>query len=797
MRETAWRVLGLLLVAGTAGASEGRLATRDGDQIVDVPLRHTEVSIRVTGVVAQVTVEQAFTNPFDRKIEATYLFPLPTRAAVHDLEIVSGGRVVRGQIQRREDARRVYQAAAAKGQVAALLTEERANLFTQSVANLEPGAEIKVRLRYVELLVPEDGGYSLVFPMVAPPRHFPESSKVRPEARALVTPPVLPPGMRPAHDINVTATIEPGLPLARLESPTHQVAIDGGRVTLAAGDRVPNRDFVLRWAIAGKQPGITAAASSGAFFLLLEPPPGAEDRTLAPRELVFVVDTSSSMAGAPLATAKDAVRRALAGMRPDDTFQIVRFGDAASALGPLPLANRPGNLRAALGWLDSLAAQGGTDMTTGIRAALDFPHDAERLRIVFFLTDGWVGNEDEVLAMVGARLGESRLFSLGLGPAPNRYLLEEMAGLGRGTVQIVLPGEDAKAAVARFQARIDRPLLTDVRIDWNGLPVADLTPRTIPDLFLGQPLVIAGRATADARGTVTVHGKLGGRAVSFAVPLALGGDDRPEVAAVWARARIAELERQELRRSRPETIAEITAIALRHRLMTPYTAFVAIDTASATKGPIAERVEVPVHTTPGGGSIPGGSGGGAYGVSFSGGTSFESTYVADGINQSGEVVVIRERSPMIDQGSSKMGVTITQDYLRAVPHRFRTYTLAEDAPTSGDITAAGGAWIGPSGFSGDDDWEPPPPPPVSYLDETRARMAELQQCYPEGAQLEGKLVIKVVIGFGGTATVSVLGVPDGAGDRQALEACVVQVGSHWRFPAPKKIVVVVTGSEGK
>lgn len=616
-------------------ATEGRLVTARGQETVDVPLEHTEVAIRIDGHLADATVTQTFRNPYPDKIEAVYLFPLPTNAAVSAMTIETGGRTIEGTIRERDEAKKTYERARRKGHVAALLTQERPNLFTQSVANLEPGARVKVTLRYVQALTYEDGGYELVFPMVAGSRYVPADGG----DAAAVTQRSLPPGQRSSHDIGLTVDLDAGVPIADVASPSHRIdlaraAPARASLTLAAGDTIPNKDFVLRYRVAGDRPAFAAhthrgADGQGAFLLVAQPP--AADAPLAPtpREIVFLLDTSSSMAGEPLTKSKKLIRRVLRGLRPDDTFQIVRFDDAASALGPRPIANKPKNVGYVLDWLEALDAAGGTEMTSGIEAALAVPHDPARLRLVVFVTDGYVGNEDEILSLVGDRLGASRLFSFGIGSAVNRYLLEEMAALGRGDVQVVSPAEDTAAAVERFYRRIDRPVLTDIAIDWHGLAVADVVPAKVPDLFAGQPLVLAGHYAAGGSATITVRGMQGGRRVSFDVPIELPARaDRPAVATVWARARIQELSRK-LPRERDEaaraaTERTITDLALAHRLMTRYTAFVAVDTAAVTSGGAARRVKVPVEVPAHMRSIPAVSGSGGVGYGSIGSASYGS-----------------------------------------------------------------------------------------------------------------------------------------------------------------------------
>jgi Ca-activated chloride channel family protein len=602
--------------------TEGTLLTREGKKVVPVPLDHTEVTIRVDGFIAEATVEQRFVNPYDHKIEAVYLFPLPTQAAVNGYEIRTSGRTIKGELRLRDEARKIYKDAANKGHVAALLTQERPNLFTQKVANIEPGAEIVVVMSYAQALRYDAGAYELVFPLVAGPRHVPKSSKLTREAAAAVQPQVLLPGMRSSHDVAIHVELDAGVPIQGVRSPSHAieaaVAARTAKIALAAGDTIPNKDFILRYDVAGDRPEVAvvahraAGAEPGSFFLMMQPPKAPADAEVTPKELVFVIDTSSSMNGLPLEKARALVHTALGGMGPEDTFQIVRFDDAASALGAAPIANKPRNVQLALEWLDALEAGGGTDMTTGIRAALDFPRDPARLRVVAFLTDGYIGNEDEILAVVKEELGDARLFSFGVGSAVNRYLLEEMAELGRGAVQVVRPDEDTTAAVERFHDRIARPLLTDVTIDWGGLAVEGVTPAAIPDLFADQPVVLLGRYTAGGSAKVTLRGRMAGRKVTMPVDLALPDDAaNPAVAAVWARTRIAELSREQLRKEVPAVKDEIVALALRHSLMTPYTAYVAVATHVKTDGvatTVAVPVEMPEYVAPPAGRHGGGIG---------------------------------------------------------------------------------------------------------------------------------------------------------------------------------------------
>lgn len=647
LRPWSWLVV-VCALSGAAGAThppspdpaatirEGRLVAQHDGAKIDVPIEHTDVAIQVDGFLAEARVTQRFRNPYPDKIEAVYLFPLPTGAAVSAMQITSGDRVIEGAIQERQKATRIYEAARKQGLIAALLAQERPNLFTQSIANLEPGATIEVTLRYVERLTYDSGGYELVFPMVAGPRYLPAPAKpsTRPGGGAdpaAVQPAVLPAGLRSSHDISLAVELDAGVPIEGIASSSHQIAIarpagSRARVTIQPGDTIPNKDFVLRYQMAGAAPAFGVLGyrgdpdRPGSFVLVAQPPASAAPAQLAPREIVFVLDTSSSMRGAPLDKARQLIRAVLAGLRPDDTFQIVRFDDRASALGPAPIASKPRNIELTLAWLDTLEAAGATEMTTGIAAALAVPHDPARLRILAFVTDGYVGNEDEILQRVAEHAGEARLFAFGVGSAVNRYLLEEMAAAGRGTAQVVRPDEPTRAVVAAFERRIDAPVLTDLAIDWGGLAVADVTPRALPDLFAGQPLAVSGHYARGGSATVTIHGKQAGRDVRFEVPVVLPerAADHPAIATVWARERIAELSRRLIRRPDPAVERQIIELSIAHRVLTGLTAFVAVDRSRVTRGPAARRVAVPVEIPDAVAEITPGEIGGAFGYGISG-----------------------------------------------------------------------------------------------------------------------------------------------------------------------------------
>ena len=368
-------------------------------------------------------------------------------------------------------------------------------------------------------------------------------------------------------------------------------------ISLARNDRIPNRDFVLRYRVAGdklKSSLVTSRDERGGFFTLMLYPP-RELRTLprTPLELDFVLDCSGSMHGRPLEQAKTAIRHALRQLQDEDTFQIIRFSNQASKMGPRPILGTSSNIRRGLDYLDSLNSEGGTEMITGIKAALEFPHDPERLRFVCFLTDGYVGNEAEILAAVSGRIGESRIFSFGVGPAVNRYLLEHMAKLGRGAVAYVGLKDNASEVMDRFFGRISHPALTDLQIDWPG-NVSEVFPRRLPDLFVGRPVVLTGRFRGNTLGSVRVHGRIENERAELVIPKRREVAEHNGIASIWARLKMADLEDRSLIERNSELPDMVRELALDFGLLSAYTAFVAVDASHRTEGKPGTTVPVAV-----------------------------------------------------------------------------------------------------------------------------------------------------------------------------------------------------------
>src|SRR5829696_1782786 len=546
-------------VLAQTGDAPGSLTVVDlaGKPKATCPLKHTDVKAEISGFLSRVVVTQQFENPFKEKIEAVYTFPLPQRAAVDDMTMIVGERTIRGKILPREEAQAAYDAAKSSGRVASLLDQERPNIFTQSVANILPGEQVKITISYVETLQYENGAYEFVFPMVVGPRYVPgvvkedrrgtdqvpDASRIRPKSP--------PAGMRSGHDISLEVSLDAGLIVDTVESKTHPVDIlrpdvRSARLRLKESSTIPNKDFSLRYDVAGRaiqDALLTHRSEKGGFFtMILQPPDRVTAEDVMPKELVFVLDTSGSMNGFPIEKAKETMKLALDNLYPSDTFNLITFAGDTEILFPKPVPATRANLRKAQAFLESRTGQGGTEMMTAIKAALEPSDDQSHIRIVSFMTDGYVGNDMEIISEI-QKHQNARVFAFGIGSSVNRFLLDKMAEAGRGEAEYVSLDDDGSAAARRFHERVRNPLLTDISIEWNGLPVADVYPQRIPDLFGAKPVVVTGRFTAPGRATIRLKGKVAGndfvRDVLVEFPETMASHD--VLASLWARRRIDDL----------------------------------------------------------------------------------------------------------------------------------------------------------------------------------------------------------------------------------------------------------------
>jgi Ca-activated chloride channel family protein len=580
----------------------GMLARLDKNGAVDAPcpLEHTAVTADVQGPVVRVKVRQVFRNPTGDPMEAIYTFPLAAAGAVDDMTIRIGDRVVKGTIKRKEEARAIYDAARRQGKLAGLLDQERPNVFVQSVANIPPNAKVEVEIQYVETLKFEAGRYEFVFPMVVGPRYSPKHNP-----GAFQNPKYAAQGTRAGHDISLSLKLDAGLPVDAIDSATHEVVVEnrtaaGAFVKLRNQNEIPNKDFILRWDVTGKKINDALLThrgrdGQGYFTFVLAPPDQPAREDITPKEIVFVIDTSGSMHGFPLDKAKEAMMAAIEGLHPRDRFNLITFSGDTHLLFPAPVPATQENIADAKRFLAGRRSGGGTEMMKAIRASLAPSGSREHVRIVCFMTDGYVGNEDEIIREIRQH-PEARVFSFGVGSSVNRHLLDQMSQQGRGEVEYVGLQDDGSAAAKRFHTRVQTPLLTDIQFTFQGLAVDEIYPKRVPDLFSAKPVVITGRYRDAGRGVVKITGKMGGHPFERSLQVDLPATaQRDGIRSLWARTKVGELMVDGATQNREA----ITELGLRYALMTPFTSFVAVEHQTISEQGKLRIIEVPVEVPEG------------------------------------------------------------------------------------------------------------------------------------------------------------------------------------------------------
>ncbi len=607
----------------------------ESDRLAFAPVVTTEVRITVGGLLVRARVSQTFRNPNDDWVEGVYVFPLPENAAVDHLKLKLGERVIEGRIKERETARRIYQTAKRQGKKAGLLEGERPNIFTTSIANIGPKEEITIDIEYQQTLHYDQGAFRLRFPMVVGPRYIPGNVRVAkfgaggwsvgtdrvPDAEKIRAP-VLPPAFGKINPVKLSIELEPGFALSELKSSYHPVAVSedgsgGYEISLKDGEIPADRDFELVWKPeTGAQPQaglFTETTKDGRYILVMILPPTAkptDGKTKGlPREVIFVIDVSGSMAGTSIKQAKAALALAIDRLTADDRFNIVGFNDTAFTLFPNPRPADRMTRETAKRFVHWLAAEGGTRMAPAVRLALRGRPPAGHIRQMVFLTDGAIGNERDLFGIINDRLGDARLFTIGIGSAPNSYFMRKAAEVGRGTFTHIGDVNEVGVRMAALFEKLERPVLTDLAVAWPDAMLAEMWPKRLPDLYGGEPVIFTARvpnatsgaaadAAAESQGAIAVTGLIG--AARWQGTLSLGGGKAtPGVSKLWARDKISGLmntlheggDANDVRR-------QVVALGLGHHLVTKYTSLIAVDvTPSRPQGEPLKRRKAP-HNLP-------------------------------------------------------------------------------------------------------------------------------------------------------------------------------------------------------
>ncbi|MEZ5695608.1 MAG: marine proteobacterial sortase target protein [Sphingomonadaceae bacterium] len=569
----------------------------------------TDISAKISGQTARITVTQAFRNTSDQWMEATYLYPLPDNGAVDSLRMVVGQRIFIGKIKTREEARETYEKAKAEGRKAGLVEQARANMFRNTIANVGPGETVLVQIEFQTPVRQLGGDYALRLPLVVGERYVPphtlDSGKAVADAQDVTAPlahPRLGNGLNP---VTISVELAPGFEPENITSPYHKIMVqkmagNSRMVTLAKGETPANRDFELRWSAPGKAPAFALFKQrfNGLDYVMaaITPPSAGPVGNIPPREMIFVIDNSGSMGGESMRAAKASLLYALGTLRPQDTFNIIRFDDTMTVLFEEAVPATPDQVDFARRYTQGLDAAGGTEMLPALNAALSDrrPADASAIRQVIFLTDGNLSNEREMMEVINSSLGRSRVFMVGIGSAPNNYLMNRMAETGRGTYTNIGDGDEVDAQMRKLLDRLSAPVATDLKVSVDGTNV-DFAPRILPDLYAGEPLVLLARAK-ELKGRITVSGTLGGK--PWSQTLKLGDATTSDaVARLWANRRIADLEAQRWANEIDDAIADaaIEELGLDFHIVTRRTSLIAEDdTPSRPEGATLTREELPL-----------------------------------------------------------------------------------------------------------------------------------------------------------------------------------------------------------
>lgn len=632
-RRLVLRCSGLLLFLILGGFAEAHAESVDPDRVRSGTLLlqmasgyraatavSTDVDMRINGLVARVSVSQRFENTGTEWAEGIYAFPLPDKAAVDRLRLHIGERYIEGEIREKDEARREYEQARREGKKTSLVEQERPNLFTTSVANIAPGETVIVEIEYLETLRYTDGMFGLRFPLTVTPRYMPgqalndrqgsgwsaDTTQVPDASR--ISPPVVPTAV--AGSATLRISLDAGVPLDVIASRYHPVDVreqDGRYDVTLRGDTIPmDHDFELAWrpvASAAPTALVFEEASDGGRHYLLMIMPSAisgNDADPTPREQIFIIDTSGSMHGTSIEQAKSALQRALVRLRQGDRFNVIAFNSTPTAFFPASVYATPRNLRLAGSFVASLVANGGTEMQSALEVALAKPPVESHLRQLIFITDGAVGNEDALFRLIGDRLGSGRLFTVGIGSAPNGWFMRKAAETGRGSYTMISAQREVGEKMDRLFGRIERPQVTDIRLDWPGGAIVDAYPGVVPDLYASEPVAVSVRIEGlpVPGASLTVSGNTPAGVWRTDVSLDTGHRS-PGVAALWARDRIGEL--GDAIRTDPgnqSLRAAVVETALAHHLVSRYTSLVAVDRTPARAAGDALRSDAVPNALP-------------------------------------------------------------------------------------------------------------------------------------------------------------------------------------------------------
>lgn len=565
----------------------------NGDPELDqLPLKSTNAEVNINGVIADVVITQQYQNNGTRPINARYIFPASTRAAVHGMKMRIGDEIIKAKIHERKTAEKKFDAAKKSGKSASMLKQNRPNVFSMNVANIMPGDTIDIELRYTEMLIPDEGNYEFVYPAVVGPRYSSQPENGAPETDLWIKNPYLKKGTPNPAGFNIACNLSTGIALAEISCKSHDTNIEWENKSIAhvlldnaigPEDFSGNRDYIINYRLSGKQVDSGFLLYEGEneenFFLLtVQPPDQVSSKDIPPREYIFVVDISGSMNGFPLNTSKKLLKNLISGLKPTDRFNVILFSGGSSVMSPVSIPATTANIYTAIQHIENQHGGGGTELRKALEKSYTITKDENFSRSVIIITDGYISAERDVFSLIKNNLNNTNLFAFGIGSSVNRYLIEGMAKAGAGEPFIVTNPKAADAVAEKFQQYISSPVLTNINVACDGFDTYDVEPKSIPDLFAQRPVVIFGKWRGRPEGSITLSG-MGGREAfvkTFDVSKTVASDKNSALKYLWARTRIARLSDFNVNRNNPDTRGEITSLGLTYNLLTDYTSFLAI-----------------------------------------------------------------------------------------------------------------------------------------------------------------------------------------------------------------------------
>lgn len=602
-KKKPWAILILtiiILVSTTSYAQQEKDANRtlspyflvnSADPDTDrLPLKSTKAEVNISGVIADVKVIQVYKNEGKNPLEAIYVFPASTRAAVYGMKMTIGERTIIAKIHDREQARQEYNEAKQSGRSASLLEQHRPNVFQMNVAHILPSDVIKVELKYTELLVPTDKVYEFAYPTVVGPRFVNQQAEETGSAETWTSNPYLHQGEPPTYAFNMTVNIAAGVPIQDITCTSHKTGIQYNGPSVATVNldssekQGGNRDFILKYRLAGGKIETGLLLYKGAeenfFLMMMQPPKKVIEDQIPPREYIFIVDVSGSMHGFPLNISKKLLKDLIGNLRSTDRFNVLLFAGGSSLMSEQSLPATPQNIAHAITVIEKQGGGGGTRLLPALKRALSIPKTEGYSRSIVIATDGYVAVEEEAFDIIRNNLGKANMFTFGIGSSVNRYLIEGMARMGMGAPFVITKPQEAPAQASRFRKLIASPVLTGIKVDFGRFEAYDAEPAAIPDVLADRPVIVFGKWRGNPRGTITLKGFTGAHPFSKKIdvsrikPL----ETNSALRYLWARHRIALLSDYNKLRQQDERVKEITRLGLSYNLLTAYTSFVAVDT---------------------------------------------------------------------------------------------------------------------------------------------------------------------------------------------------------------------------